>query len=358
VGSFSIQAPDVDIIAYQRSVLDAESAGVIIPLAVCERCHASQAVRLAQAVDEDAQRIANLKNFLSMTDDDGAGAHSLTIRSLSQRGLTDAAAHALQQGDVENILVMAVKESYDAGRVTILDSCFPRPELQESTVSQANTLLWLSDQQTAGRDNVGIALQNVRGGSDGVYFAIKFQPHGQKLKKEAAAWVAAQSSSGLLNVRAIRLRADVASAKGDTSKLAKLRAIASELVIDQIRSGSGKDLGNIMAEIMSAFTTAFEHKTKEVQSQFGSMLSSLFNGESLIVGEEKYDHLISTYDSVFMVFRNFFRFPQGNKIMHLVFDRQSLPFPRKGPESVWGLGHSARCDPCRYSVRFRELHVY
>ncbi len=73
-------------------------------------------------------------------------------------------------------------------------------------VSQVDVAGAFSDPEKAGTDNVGQAIQVTKmAETDGLFFGLRFQKLGQRLKRGAIEWYAKRQQTGLTNVRVTRL---------------------------------------------------------------------------------------------------------------------------------------------------------
>ena len=132
--------------------------------------------------------------------------------------------------------------------------------------------------ETVGTDAVKLALSRLRTSSDGVYFAIRFHPNGQRLRREAGKFLSGHVNSSLLSLRLARLFQDAAQTAAtrpaDLGAWAALYKQSAE--IRTMSSGCSENLEPDLVRLGNIFDKAFADCLSATFDQVDGLLFESF----------------------------------------------------------------------------------
>ena len=200
--------------------------------------------------------------------------HSLAY--LIETDLDDQYAMTIQQNDVRTVLIDCIKAKTEPNDMIACINHLPTSEFDTDLSEEVDTLSALLEPEKCGDARVTAALARIKGSQEGLYFHIRFQMHGQMLKRQAGAWLASQTSTSVVRVRveralshAIDLHAAI-GVNGTTAfhlvdKLGHVAVTFSDVADDKRNADKVEDLRSILD---SAFTALI----KEMQDMLSTKL--------------------------------------------------------------------------------------
>ncbi len=157
---------------------------------------------------------ANLPEFDRTSIEDIHLSDSLSLYSLARGHIPDAAVHKQQELSCELLFNRVMTndgpemEEHEVGIIVQrVIKCLHTEELASGMGAQVQVMNALSDPESAEVRAVGDALDATKiAPTDGVYFNLRYQRLGQRLKKTAADWYASKNKAGLNHVKSQRVR--------------------------------------------------------------------------------------------------------------------------------------------------------